>query len=232
MSDIDIRRVARLAADLAESQTEERTVDQVVELAVEVLGVEHGGVTLMSDRGRTLRTVGATAARVEKADLLQYDLREGPCVDAAVQSRFVASADLAADDRWPRWGPAAADLGFGRILSAELHARDQRLGALNLYGADTGEFDPDDCDLVRLFARQAAAAVFRLRTERGLEESVGTRTVIGQAQGILMERFGIDAERAFEVLRRYSQDRNVKLREVAEQVIATASANRGPAPPG
>ncbi len=219
MKPIDPLTVARLATEIAEAGSETRTIEQVVASAVQVLEVEHGGVTLLEDRGRALSSLGASVSEVEKADALQHELGEGPCVDAAVESCVVWSSDLAVDDRWPQWGPRAVELGLRSILSVELHSQHRRIGALNLYGQQPREFDPDDRDLAWLLGRQASAALLHLRTENGLQEALSSRTLIGQAEGILMERFGIDGERAFEVLQRYSQDSNVKLREVAAQVV-------------
>ncbi len=221
MKPVDPLTVARLATDIAEAGSEVQTLEHVVASAVQVLGVDHGGVTLLEDRGRSLRSLGASASEVEKADSLQHDLGEGPCVDAAVEGRVVWSADLADDERWPRWGPQAVDLGLRSILSVEMHSRNRRIGALNLYGTDRRHFGPDDRDLALLLGRQASAALLHLRNERGLQEALSTRTLIGQAEGILMERFAIDADRAFEVLQRYSQGSNVKLRDVAAQIVAS-----------
>ncbi len=221
MKPIDPLTVARLATEIAEAGTELRTIEQVVASAVQVLEVQHGGVTIFEDRGRALSSLGASGTEVEKADALQHELHEGPCVDAAVESRVVWSSDLAGDARWPQWGPRAVELGLRSILSVELHSRHRRIGALNLYGQEPREFGPDERDLAWLLGRQASAVLLHLRTEQGLQEALSSRTLIGQAEGILMERFGIDGERAFEVLRRYSQDFNVKLRDVAAQTVSS-----------
>lgn len=227
---IDPLTVARLATEIAEAESEGQTIEQVVASAMQVLEVQHGGVTIFEDRGRSLGSLGASSGEVEKADALQHELREGPCVDAAVESRVVWSADLASDDRWPRWGPRAVELGLRSILSVELHSRERRVGALNLYGEQARDFAPDDRDLAWLLGRQVSATLLHLRIEHGLQEALSSRTLIGQAEGILMERFGIDADRAFEVLQRYSQDYNVKLREVAAQTVASRRLPERPSP--
>jgi len=165
--------------------------------------------------------VGATDPRVERADALQYELREGPCVDAAVEVRSVHSESLEHDARWPRWGPAAAELGFHSIISAEVHGRGQRIGAVNLYGTSHTTFTSDDLDVARLFAGHGAIALANARSEDTLLEALDTRTMIGQAQGILMERFDLDAEQAFAVLRRYSQESNRRVGEIVAEIVAT-----------
>ncbi|WP_229054689.1 GAF and ANTAR domain-containing protein [Aeromicrobium sp. Leaf350] len=224
MRPLDPVTVARLVTDIVEADTEQSTVEQVVASAVAMLEVVGGGVTFLQGGGTPPVSIGASDHRVERADLLQHQLGEGPCLEASIASRIVWSVDLRHDERWPTWGPLAADLGLGSILSVEMHSKERRIGALNLYGAHAHEFGNDDRDLAQLLGRQASAAVLRLRTEHNLQEALTSRTLIGQAQGILMERFGVDADRAFQVLQRYSQDRNVKLRDVAERLVATYPA--------
>ncbi len=211
---------ARLATELSESTTVDQTASQIVAFGMKTVGTQYAGITMIRGKDR-FETVGPSAEVIVTADQLQYDLREGPCVDAATASRHVLSADLANDPRWPRWGPAAAELGFRSILSAELHAGGERIGAINLYGSTVRQFSAEDADVARLFASHAAAALAAVRLREGLQNALHTRTLIGRAQGILMERFGVDADRAFAILRRYSQDGNVKLTDVARSLIAT-----------
>ena len=215
----DPKTASLLAEALAESTTVEDCVKHIVEFAVQSLGTNFGGITLIERSGRRFRTVGATHPDVLKADHSQYKLREGPCVDAALESKSLTSPDLAADERWPRWGPEAAALGFNSIISAELHARGQRIGAINLYGADRTIFGADDLEIANAFAHQGALALGFIRMEQSLTEAVEGRTLIGQAQGILMERYAIGSNQAFAVLRRHSQDHNIRVQTVAQQVV-------------
>jgi GAF domain-containing protein len=212
---------ASLADSLADIEGVPETIDQIVGFAVETIGTNFGGITLLNSRGRAFKTVGATHESVHTADALQYDLREGPCVDAAVADALVISAYLATDERWPTWGPRASLLGFNSILSAEMHARGRRIGALNLYGAEEATFTREDMVLAALFARQGALALGYARSEEGLRQALETRTVIGQAQGLLMERLEIDADRAFSTLKRYSQQHNIKLKVLCRQLVET-----------
>ena len=212
---------ATLADSLAETEGVTETIDQIVGFAVETIGTTFGGITLLNSRGRAFKTVGATHDSVVVADGLQYELREGPCVDAAVSDALIVSSYLATDDRWPQWGPQASLLGFNSILSAELRARGRRIGALNLYGAEEATFTREDMVLAALFARQGALALGYARSEEGLRQALETRTVIGQAQGVLMERFEIDADRAFATLKRYSQQHNIKLKVLCRQLVET-----------
>jgi GAF domain-containing protein len=160
---------------------------------------------------------------VEQADKLQHALRQGPCVQAAWDTDTYVANDLANDPRWPDFGAEVAALGFRSLLATRLAAGEHTLGALNLYSTRVRDFDDDDRDFARMFASHAAATLMTVRQRENLMTALDARTLIGQAQGILMERFGIDADRAFGVLRRYSQARNVKLRTVAEELVSQRS---------
>lgn len=130
---------------------------------------------------------------------------------------IVHSRDLANDGRWPVWGPkAAAEAGVGSVVSYRLFTTTDTLGAMNLYSCVTGRFTTDEIYNGQALAAHVAVALAEARHAENLERAVTTRTVIGQAEGILMERFNITAEQAFNVLRRVSQDRNVKLNVIAE----------------
>jgi GAF domain-containing protein len=214
------QQFAEFAAALSESSDFEDTADQVVQYAVKVTGATCGGITVIRP-GRRWETVGATDDKVTEADARQYELEEGPCLDASNEMRSVMSGHLAEESRWPRWGPQAAEVGLSSVLSAEIRGRGARVGALNLYSVSRDAFDSEDVELARVLASQGAVVLAVLRDEDGLREALETRTLIGQAQGLLMERFEIDAHQAFAVLRRYSQDANIKLRDVADQLIET-----------
>ena len=207
-----------LARALAESTNVDEVVNQLVRFAVQSLRTDFGGITLINP-GKRFETVGATHPTVLQADALQYELGEGPCVDASLRSKSLSSSDLASDPRWPRWGPMASELGFRSVISAELNARGRRIGAINLYGDATTEFTAEDLETAQLFAYQGSLALSYARSEEGLRQAVDSRTLIGQAQGVLMERFGIGAEQAFAVLRRFSQENGTKLRDIATHVI-------------
>ena len=124
-----------LAESLAEIEGVTETIDQIVSFAVQEIDTAYGGITLVKSAGRAYTTVGATHQSVIEADRIQYELRQGPvrrCRSRAL--KIVVSSYLATDERWPDWGPKAGALGFNSVLSAELHARGRRIGALNLYG--------------------------------------------------------------------------------------------------
>lgn len=216
------RELARLVERLHHAPDPVRTAEEVVTYAREQLSADFAGISLIRSGGR-LQTVAPTDPLVEAADHLQYELREGPCQDSAWQGSTMISQDLAADPRWPLWAPKAVALGIGSALGAELvnKAGDRRLGAVNLYWATPRVITTDEVSFAHLMTRHAALALDASLTVEGLNIALDGRKRIGQAQGILMERHGLDEEQAFAVLKRYSQDNNVKLRDLAEQLVAT-----------
>jgi GAF domain-containing protein len=211
--------LSRLLTVIAESPSVEGSIDQIVSFAAETFDTRHAAVTLIRDRGRRFDTAGPTTSAVRQADELQNILRQGPCVDASVESRSVVSNDVARDPRWPGWGPRVAKLGLRTVLSSELHAGGSRIGALNVYGDQDREFTHEDVEVGKVLAQHASVALKFVEQIDGLTVALESRSVIGQAQGMLMERYGIDADRAFAVLKRVSQDENVRLVKLAGSVV-------------
>jgi hypothetical protein len=195
-------------------------------------------VTLRSPDGR-LHTPVTTDPVGDELDDLQYEYGEGPCFDAARKEglAYTHSGDLANSRDWPVFGPAATDRGFLSVLSTALvpDVMPPRLsGALNIYSRKPGRFgDEMSRDRALLLATHASLALAHTEAvrlsqlrEAQLREAMKTRDVIGQAKGILMNRRGIDADEAFDLLRRTSQDLNVKLAELAH-TLATRHTELG-----
>lgn len=219
--DLDAMEFARIAEALQAAPTPTQTAKQIVDYLRDQLDADHAGITLIRGRGR-LETVAATDSVVERADALQFELDEGPCQDSSWHHGTLVVNDLAADERWPQWAPKIANLGISSALAAELTtANDERIGAISVYWSKHRIALADDIAFVNIFTRHAALALSGAMNEAGLSVALDTRKLIGQAQGILMERYGLDEARAFAVLRRYSQDRNLKLRRVAEYLVST-----------
>jgi GAF domain-containing protein len=219
--ELDPMEFARIAQALRAAPTPARTAEEIVDYVRRQLEASHAGLTLIRAR-RRLETIAPTDPLVEQADRLQYELDEGPCRDSSWHRETLISTDLATDQRWPRWAVKVCALGVASVLAAELtDVDDRRIGSINVYWTRPRQFTADDVAFVNIFARHAALALSRSLDEAGLRVALDSRKLIGQAQGILMERYGLDESRAFEVLRRYSQDHNLKLRHVAEHLIAT-----------
>jgi hypothetical protein len=199
-------------------------LERIVTAAQEITGADVVSVTLRESDGFT--TPVETDPVASKADAVQYETGEGPCVEATTEDGlgYFACADLGAESRWPRFGPAAAELGLHAVFATGLFPRDDhpRLGALNYYSRRVGGLDHVDRDQALIFAVHAAIVLrdaqaleaAELRAAQ-LQDAVRSRDVIGQAKGILMERRGLSADEAFDTLRRTSQELNIKLRDLA-----------------
>lgn len=211
---------ARLAIELHEEPSVVETVEAVVQFALQAVSCTHAGVAL-AQRGRRLETVAATGPLIEQSDQLQLDCGEGPSLTVITGQETVLIPDTAIDDRWPDWAPKAAALGLRSVLSVRLHTSGSTLGVLQLFNTEPYAFETDDDAVAHILARHASVALASARQEASLRQAIDARKLIGQAQGILMERFDIDADKAFAVLRRYSQDNNIKLRDVAHRLIDT-----------
>ncbi|GAA1154328.1 GAF and ANTAR domain-containing protein [Nocardioides aquiterrae] len=220
-------RFAELSGDLLGESDVGTTFDSVVTRAVEMVpGCTHATITLRKRRG-TAETVAATDEMVERLDGVQYDFGEGPCLDAAFDRGNVVVDDTAAGTRWPRWSAEACVQGVGSLMAIRLHAGDETLGALNLFAETPGTFSGESGDVALIYAAHATEAMSKARLVAGLRAALESRHIIGIAQGVLAARYDISYERAFEVLHRYSNDHNLKLRDVAE----TVASERG-LPPG
>ncbi|TCM48900.1 GAF domain-containing protein [Kribbella sp. VKM Ac-2568] len=211
---------ARLAVELHEETGLTETVEAVVQFALQAVSCTHAGVAL-AQRGRHFETIAVTDPLVEQSDQLQLDCGEGPSLAVLANRDTVVIADTESDDRWPVWGPKAAALGLRSVLTVRLHTSGSTLGVLQLFNTEPHAFDADDDAVAHILARHASVALSNARQEASLWHAIDARKLIGQAQGILMERFGIDGDQAFAVLRRYSQDNNIKLRDVAQRLIET-----------
>ena len=165
-----------------------------------------------------MATVASSDPLAEQADSLQYELGEGPCYAAVTDERFVMVNDLAASVDFPRYGPRAVALGVGAQAAVQLLHEGERAG-LNLYARKAGAFDRSTVQLAELFANHGGALLGYAEQVEQLSEALHTRTDIGVAVGILMERYDIDRHQSFAFLARNSQNRNIKVRELAQQVI-------------
>ena len=212
---------ARLAVELHGSEGVGETVDTVVQFALQALSCRYAGLVL-TERGRK-PVIAATTAQVV-ADLyqLQLDAGQGPLMTSLENGKPVFVTDIANDDQWPvEWRKLAAAIGVCSVLHLPLMPTDRPVGVLSFFSEQADAFDSDDLAVGHILARHASIAVANARSEESLAQAVDARKLVGQAMGILMERFDLDGDRAFEVLRRYSQDSNTKLRDVAQELIDT-----------
>ena len=183
-----------------------------------VPGAAYAGITMANRRGG-LETRVATHPIVREADALQYRFTQGPCVDA-VRGRWQArSDDLKVDARWPVYGPLAAELGIQSQMGIELFDEPGMIAGLNLYATRTCAFNEDTVEAVMMFAIQAAHTLGRVMTQKQLTDAMTTRTTIGRATGVVMERFQLSADRAFELLTRMSRINDLTIEVAAAEIL-------------
>ncbi|WP_433004310.1 GAF and ANTAR domain-containing protein [Kribbella sp. CA-294648] len=220
-----IEVVSEVASALQLPMDLEPTLERITHAAVDALpGIDHASISVTT-RGGRIETLAPTDEIAIRADELQYELREGPCYQAALSEPVVQVDDLSCDPRWPDYGPkAAASFGLRSQLAFQFCAEPHARGALNLYANKPHEITPDTRMLGALFARLAAVALGWGRQDESLTHALVTRERIGQAVGIVMERYKLDPDRAFAFLVRVSQTGNIKLHDVATGLIAEAAA--------
>jgi transcriptional regulator with GAF, ATPase, and Fis domain len=156
-----------------------------------------------------------------RVDALQSETGQGPCLDAVFEHRTVSVPDMANEDRWPRFAARAAELGAGSMLAFQLFVEGDNLGALNLYSRSTKAFDTESEEIGLLVAAHAAVAFAESRKMTQMHDALASRDLIGQAKGILMERYKITAAQAFILLGHSSSRTNTKLIRVAEHLTGT-----------
>ena len=228
------QHVRTLTAIPADNDVIDRALQLVVALASATVGGADGVSVSLRRNGR-LATVAASDQTISNMDADQYTTGEGPCVDASVEGRWFHVEALADEQRWPAFIPRARALGINAILSSPLLARDRPVGALNIYSRTAAVFTPEDQRLAALFASEASTILADARLEVADDELAGrvaqalrARQVIAQAQGVIMQREGVDEDAAYTALRRSSIRTGTPLREHAERVVA-ATSPAGPA---
>jgi GAF domain-containing protein len=210
---------SRMALELEAFESADDALDTITQYARVAVDADDAGIMVL--RGRHVQTPASTSRTIDEAHRLQAELNEGPCLAALTggEHTYLVTNTLG-DERWPTWGKAAANLGYYSVVSSSLETQSRRFGSLNVYSTTVNAFDEHDLEVMQLLAAHASVAISAARMRSELYEALGTRTTIGQAQGILMHAFDINADQAFAYMRRLSQDQNIRLIKVAEGVIA------------
>jgi GAF domain-containing protein len=216
---------ADIARQLQAGSSPDKVLDRVTLAAVDTVeGCGHAAISIVSRRGR-IETVAATDDVPPVVDAIQYEVGQGPCLDAIDEHEIFLIDDLAIDERWPAFGSrAAAETGVHSMLSFRLSVRDDTIGALNLYSRQVGAFTEQARAVGAILATHAALAVEAARDKERVEhldQALVTSRQIGAAIGVLMARNLMTQDEAFELLRRASQHLNRKLRDVAADVLDT-----------
>lgn len=225
MSDGDVRQrmteFTQLAQALAGAADEASRLKIAVDSAASLVArCDHAGVTVNERAG--LLTRASSDDVVCRANELQQELGEGPCLEVMRDQDTLVSADLAQERRWPLWAKRVrAELGVGSMMSLLVYTDQHSYGALSLYARRGHRFDADDVAVGQALAAHLAVILTAEREIDQLGLALHNRTIIGQAQGILMERLGVSADQAFDYLRRVSSHSNRKLAHVADEIAST-----------
>ncbi|WP_243418414.1 GAF and ANTAR domain-containing protein [Actinomycetospora cinnamomea] len=215
-----LRQAARELTGRHSIRDRELTLRRIVEAAVETVPEADAGGITVTEHGEVVSR-HTTSPTITKLAELQAELGEGPCMSALhepPENGIILAQDLGGADgqRWPQFAPLAVEAGYHAMLSVQIaYQPGPKSAALNLYAVRAQVFDEDARTTAALFAVQAAMLLYGCEQAIHLQRAVDSRDTIGQAKGILMERFGVDDEGAFQMLVRSSQDTNLKLVEVA-----------------
>jgi GAF domain-containing protein len=211
-------------ADAARAMHHERTLDETLEAIVtaarnSVPGFDQVGISTV-DKSRNPRTRAATGELVLTLDKVQYTLNEGPCVDILHDADMVVAPHLRHDQRWPRYIPEAVATGLRSQLAVKLCLDEEgTIGGLNFYSTTSDEVDSEAEALADLFATHAAIALGSAKQRETLNAALQSRKVIGQAIGMIMERYDMDENRSFAFLVRASSTSNIKLHDIALELV-------------
>ena len=219
--------LATALADAADAINRPTSLDETLDAIVQatltsIPGFTDVGISIRHRDGR-IETRSGTGQLVWELDRIQYELDEGPCVDAIRAPGTVIVNDVRHEQRWPRYIAAAIKEGLRSQLGVGLYDDGKTLGGLNLYSTEAESVSDEAVQAAELFARHAAIALDRAQSSHQFNEALASRKVIGQAIGIVMERFGIDEDRAFQFIVRASSTSNIKLRDVAAELVDTSN---------
>ena len=218
---------AEIARALLAEDDVQHTLQKICDLAVETIdGCDHAGISFL--KGRKVDTPAASDDVPRHVDRIQYEVGEGPCLDAIREHEVFETGDLGREQRWPHFASRAQrETGITSMMCFRLFVEGDTLGALNLHSKAADAFGEESRTVGLVFAAHAAVALSSAMHDEQMEEALQSRDLIGQAKGILMAREGITADQAFDMLRRASQRLNVKLRDVAGGIVDRSAAPAG-----
>lgn len=214
------RELGELARQMRSAPDEEALLQRITNAAVsEIEGAEHACISLVE--GNVVRTKASTDELARRVDSRESELKEGPCITSLREEVTVRSDDFEQEERWPRFVAAAMEEGIRSMLAVQLFVKDDNLGALNVYATKPNAFAEHDESIAMLLALHAAIAMQSHTAESNLRLALESRDIIGQAKGILMERYKLSSIDAFDLLVVASQRTHRKLREVADRLVTT-----------
>ncbi|WP_347684504.1 GAF and ANTAR domain-containing protein [Mycobacterium sp. B14F4] len=226
-------RIAELVRGLHNRpDTDSDTViaELVEHAAVEIPGAQYAGITVTRS-AKHIETPAASHMYPVLLDKIQQRHREGPCLTAAWEEKTIHVPDLETENRFPNYRrDALAETPIRSIMAFQLFIAGETMGALNVYAEDPNVFDADARSIGLIFAAHSSIAWNSARRDEQFKRALASRDMIGQAKGMIMERYGVDAVQAFDVLRKLSQDSNVPLIRVATELVENSNSSQAASP--
>jgi hypothetical protein len=222
--------LAKTLVELADTLVDDFDVVELLTLVadrcVDVLDITSAGLMLVAPEG-DLRVMASSSDAMRMLELFELQAQEGPCLDSYRTGLPVVNQDLnTVNGRWPRFASEALDAGFHSVHALPMRLRGNIIGALNLFRADRGEMEPADVLVAQAFADVATITILQHRAaleaqdlNEHLNHALNSRIVIEQAKGMVAERLGLNTEQAFTTLRNHARSHNLRLVDVARDVI-------------
>lgn len=221
-SDDSYKRLAGLARQMSQhlpDTTDDAFDDLTANAVTHIPAAQYAGITVVSTNGE-VASPAATGEYPRLLDALQQKHREGPCFDAATDHDSYFLADLHTETRWPQFcADARALTPIQSIASYQLFSTHDTVGALNLYAEAPDAFSQHDRDLGYIFAAHAAIVWAAVSRGEHFRSALASRDTIGQAKGMIMERYNLGPIQAFELLRQLSQDSNIRIADIAQRLV-------------
>ena len=220
------RTLVELADTLVDDFDVVELLTMLVDRCVDVLDVDSAGIMLAAPGG-DLRVIASSSEAMRVLELFELQSQEGPCLDCYRTSRAVANQDLTLDDgRWPRFSAEAIIAGFHSVQALPMRLRGNTLGALNLFRIGLDHMDEADIEAAQALADVATIAVLQhsaaLKAQHltaELQGALDSRVVIEQAKGMIAQRAGLDMERSFAALRSHARSHNLRLADLAHEIV-------------
>lgn len=225
------RRLAETFVELADTLVADfDIVDFLHTLAnrsADLFEAAEAGVMLGDQRGG-LKVMASSSERARLLELFELQNEQGPCLDSYRSGDPVDSEDILAEERWPLFTAAAKVAGFRSVHSFPLRFRSEVIGALNLFRTEPGLLQKEDLLAAQAMADIATISILQERALREakvladqLQRALNSRVVIEQAKGVLAERAKIKLDDAFNLLRTYARNHNLRLHDVATAVVSS-----------
>jgi GAF domain-containing protein len=215
-------RIAEIVREMharPESDADTVIAELAEHAAVEVPGAQYAGITITRDH-KSIETPAATDPYPLLLDKIQERHRQGPCLESAWEEKTIHVPDLESDERWPLYcQEALAETPIRSIMCFQLFIADRTMGALNVYADAPRAFDDDSKAIGRILAAHTSVAWNVARRDEQFRRALASRDMIGQAKGMIMARYGVNAVQAFDMLRKLSQESNTPLKQVAAELV-------------